>query len=175
MGLLHPSLGVKIHSPEKATMLIAHQRPGMMIFVETGTFRGDMLERLAGRFTKLYSIELSEEFYTEAQERFRDRGHITLLQGDSGTLMRQVLEDVHEPALFWLDAHAPGAITLFGPYAAPTGRELEAILTHPVRGHVILIDDARQFDRASIARVRELANAYDYRCVIEQGLFILEP
>lgn len=173
LGLYHPSLGVKIHSPEKAAMLLAHKTPAISTFVETGTLYGDMIERLASHFKQVYSIELDPELHARAEARFKEKENIQVIQGDSAEKMAEVLERLHEPALFWLDAHAPGAITLFGPDAAPTGKELEAILAHPTKGHVILIDDARHFDLRSIARVKELARAGGYRFTIKEGLFVL--
>jgi hypothetical protein len=47
--------------------------------------------------------------------------------------------------LFWLDGHYSGGITAKGRTDTPVAEELEHILTHPVMGHVVLIDDARCF------------------------------
>jgi hypothetical protein len=47
--------------------------------------------------------------------------------------------------LFWLDGHYSAGITARGDIATPISLELEAILSHPVKSHVILIDDARDF------------------------------
>ena len=53
------------------------------VLVETGTFRGDMLQALDGRFRRMYSIELHPELHERAKLRFAGRSHIQLLQGDS--------------------------------------------------------------------------------------------
>jgi len=52
--------------------------------VETGTFRGDMMQALSPYFKSLYSIELAKTLYEKAVERFREQPHITILFGDSG-------------------------------------------------------------------------------------------
>jgi hypothetical protein len=56
-----------------------------------------------------------------------------------------VLAGLREPALFWLDAHYCGPGSARGPLDSPIARELEALEAHPVRGHVVLIDDMRYF------------------------------
>jgi hypothetical protein len=53
---------------------------------------------------------------------------------------------LQQPALFWLDAHYSGPLTARGPLDSPIAQELAAIAAHPVRGHVILIDDMRDFN-----------------------------
>jgi len=61
------------------------------------------------------------------------------LQGDSAKVLPQLLPALKEPCLFWLDGHDFDIST-------PVKQELDAIYEHPVRGHVLLIDDARWFD-----------------------------
>ena len=78
-------------------------------------------------------------------ERFRADPRITLLQGDSGVRLQEVLDGLTEPALFWLDAHYSGPITARGAVDSPIVRELDAIRGHRVNGHVVLIDDMRDF------------------------------
>jgi hypothetical protein len=78
--------------------------------------------------------------------RFAARPDVTLLHGDSGSRLPEVLGQLTEPALFWLDAHYSGPITARGPLDSPIGQELEAIAAHPVGGHVVLIDDMRDFN-----------------------------
>ena len=50
------------------------------------------------------------------------------------------------PVLFWLDGHYSGGDTAKGELDTPVSVELDSILESPVKGHVILIDDARCFD-----------------------------
>ncbi len=114
--------------------------------VETGTCAGDTVEAVRGCFKQIVSIELSPVFYLMAAERLARHKHIRLLHGDSGELLGAVLRDIDRPALFWLDAHETGGEdTARGDKASPIVEEMEAILSHPVRDHVILIDDAPDF------------------------------
>ena len=121
------------------------RRFGPRVFVETGTFAGDTIEAVADRFDRVYSIELDPQWHRRAVERFKDRPTVTLLQGDSGARLREVVASLTEPALFWLDAHYSGPMTARGALDSPIVSELDTIRAHPVRGHVVLIDDMRDF------------------------------
>ncbi len=115
------------------------------IFIETGTYLGDMVYAMQGYFERLYSIELSTELYQNAKKRFAAQPHITILNGDSGAILSELMATIHEPVLFWLDAHYSAGITAKGDLDTPISKELEIIFNHPVTNHVILIDDARLF------------------------------
>jgi hypothetical protein len=131
----------------KQTLIKDYQRRfNLRVFVETGTFAGEMIDAVLGRFDRIFSIELDQGWYEKAVKRFADRPEVTLLHGDSGTRLPDVLRQVKEPALFWLDAHYSGPVTARGALDSPIVQELEAIAAHPVRGHVVLIDDMRDFD-----------------------------
>ena len=121
------------------------RRFGIRVFVETGTFAGDMIDAVKPRFQRIVSIELDPGWHARAVERFRSDTHVSLLQGDSGVRLKEVLASLTEPALFWLDAHYSGPITARGVVDSPIAQELEALRAHPVKGHVVLIDDMRDF------------------------------
>jgi hypothetical protein len=120
-------------------------RFGPRVFIETGTFAGGMIEAVRAQFDRVVSIELDPGWHSRAVERFRADPRITLLQGDSGVRLQEVLDALTEPALFWLDAHYSGPVTARGAVDSPIVRELEAIRAHRVAGHVVLIDDMRDF------------------------------
>lgn len=121
-------------------------RFGLRTFVETGTFAGEMTNAVRGHAARIVSIELDPRWHARAIERFRDCPDVELLQGDSATRLPEVLATLAEPALFWLDAHYSGPVTARGVIDSPIVSELEAIRAHPVRGHVVLIDDLRDFN-----------------------------
>ena len=114
------------------------------IFVETGTYLGDMVEAQRDHFKKIYSIELSEKLFNKAQKRFKDHSHVKILHGDSGTVLNKLMNEVDKPALFWLDGHYSGGITAKGEKETPIEKELEIILQAGPK-HIVLIDDARLF------------------------------
>jgi len=117
----------------------------LRVLIETGTYQGDMVEAMKDIFDKIISIELKRELYERATKRFKTNGHISIILGDSGKVLRDVLVEIDEPCLFWLDGHYSAGITAKEEVDTPIRKELDHILNHPVAGHVILIDDARLF------------------------------
>lgn len=128
------------------------------VLIETGTYLGDMMEAQKRHFTKLYSIELSEQLWERATGRFKSNPAINILQGDSGKVLHQLMPTINEPCLFWLDGHYSAGITALGEKECPVFEELDAIMQHSL-SHVILIDDARLFigknDYPTIAELSE--------------------
>mgnify|MGYP001806117693 FL=1 len=121
------------------------QKFSIHTLVETGTYLGDTIYACRNSFEKIYSIDLSIPLHEKAKKRFAGFSHITLLLGDSTTVLLDVIPQLQEPTLFWLDAHYCGGITGLGDLETPIWRELEAIFNHHITDHVILIDDARLF------------------------------
>lgn len=115
------------------------------ILVESGTYEGDTIDALKDTFSKVFSIELDDALFSKARDRFSHYPHISILHGDSARLLPAVLSSLDEPAVFWLDGHFSGTGTAKGISNTPILSELETILNHSVRNHVILIDDARLF------------------------------
>ena len=115
------------------------------ILIETGTYLGDMVHAMKKSFSRIISFELDQTLAAQAQQRFADDNHIRIIQGDSGKLLGNHLATINEPCLFWLDGHYSGGITAKGTLETPIKNELTVILSHPIGGHVILIDDARCF------------------------------
>jgi hypothetical protein len=71
---------------------------------------------------------------------------VTCLYGDSAEVLPAILENIDEPALFWLDAHYSGTKTAHGKVETPIIAELNTVLRHKwAAEHIILIDDARYF------------------------------
>ncbi|OGP71877.1 MAG: hypothetical protein A2Z73_01240 [Deltaproteobacteria bacterium RBG_13_60_28] len=123
--------------------------------IETGTYRGDMLYATKGVFKRLFSLELDADFYERARRRLSKFNHISIIHGDSGEKLPELLSAIDEPCLFWLDAHAAT-----GDQGCPLMQELNHIFNHPITDHVILIDDAQKFtgelDFPEIDSLREL-------------------
>jgi len=119
------------------------ERYQLKIFVETGTYRGDMVAAMNSLFEKIYSIELSDKLFAEAQRRFKRDTHVELIHGDSGKELGRIMPRIHQPAVFWLDGHYTAGDTARGDKDTPLREELDQILRAPDLGHVIVIDDAR--------------------------------
>lgn len=140
------------------------ERSGCRIFVETGTYRGDTLVAVSDLFEELHSVEIDETLYRQATERFRGEPKIHLHQGDSGLVLLRIAANYREPILFWLDGHASGGDTGSGEKHTPILEELKVIMSHPVRSHVVLIDDAMDFgtepDYPSLRKLRRITRSY---------------
>lgn len=136
---------------------------GARVFVETGTYLGDMVDAMRERFDRVYSIELSEELAHRAKVRFAGDRRVEILQGDSASVLPGLLDRIDEPCLFWLDGHFSGGLTALGDKISPIFEELETIFAHAVREHTILIDDARLFTESegypALEQVLALARA----------------
>lgn len=132
----------------KHTLLkqLASENRHLKTFVETGTWKGDMLYQLRRSFLQLHSIELDPDLHLAAQNRLSRFSQIQLWQGHSPEVLSNLLPRIETPTLFWLDAHyMAGGIPGFG--VCPVIAELDAIFAHcdPADNHLILIDDARNF------------------------------
>ena len=133
---------------------------GTEVFVETGTYLGEMVNAVKSSFKKIYSIELSPELYERAEKKFAKDKHILIIQGDSSRILPEILNHIYKPCLFWLDAHYSKGITVKGEKETPIMDELRRIFNNPINGHVILIDDARDFtgqnDYPDLEEIRKL-------------------
>jgi hypothetical protein len=114
--------------------------------IETGTFRGDMVNAQKNNFAKIYSIELNQSLAEKASERFKKYSHIEIYQGNSTDVLPKILEKVkNSNCLFWLDAHYSAGITSRSEKDSPIMDELEIIFATLKQNVVLLIDDARNF------------------------------
>jgi hypothetical protein len=137
--------GEPVRSPhllKQRTVREYAQRYGLRVLVETGTYYGEMVAAMKNRFDEIHSVEFDSHLALRAQEKFARWPHIHILQGDSQQVVPELLNSLTRPALFWLDAGYYGWAGLQGDKRRLT-TELEAILSHPVKKHVILMDDAR--------------------------------
>lgn len=146
------------------------RRHGLRTFVETGTFRGETIEFMLLEMDQLHSVELSDELHAAAVRMFQDQPKVHLHKGDSGTVLPEIVDGLTKPALIWLDAHYSAKVTAHGPEETPILAELRAVFARAKAPHVILIDDAREFEDKStypaLDEVRKIAesNGYDYEC-----------
>src|SRR5256885_2711053 len=137
--------GQPIRSPhllKQRTVRDYAQRYGLRVLVETGTYYGEMVAAMKDRFAEIHSVEFDSALTARAAKKFSRSPHVHIHQGDSQIVVPELLKSLRQPALFWLDAGYYGWAGLQGDKQRLT-TELEAILRHPLRGHVILMDDAR--------------------------------
>jgi hypothetical protein len=119
------------------------------IFIETGTYMGDMVDKVKALFPQVISIELDIALHAKAVERFKAHPHITIMQGDSGQVLASLMQTLDKTCLFWLDGHFSEGVTAKGELITPIVKELENIAANAAKTgnkHVIIVDDARLFN-----------------------------
>lgn len=148
--------------PIKQEIVVGYGRDhGIRTLVETGTHRGEMVAAALAWFDEVHTIELAPVFADLARRRFRRSDRVHIYEGDSAALLPDVLQRLHVPAVFWLDAHYSEGGTARGSKDTPIVDELSLLLDDP-HARVLLIDDARLFgsgDYPSLERVRSMAQA----------------
>lgn len=127
---------------------------GVTRFVETGTGTGEGLAHAAKYpFKGVWSCECEIGLAREAGKRFRHDQRVHIAVSDSVEFLETTEAFASgEPALFWLDAHFPGADYGLKPYDSvsnidtrlPLERELATIARCRPKGKdVIVCDDLR--------------------------------
>lgn len=117
----------------------------LKVFIETGTCFGRSVEAaLKLGYNDIRSVEAAKDRYEACAELFKGNPAVRLWCGESVATLPEMIADLQQPAVFWLDAHPSGE----GSYGDKTGcqteilkAELQIIAAHPVKNHVILIDD----------------------------------
>jgi hypothetical protein len=124
------------------------------LVVKENDFQSDLLkiinqvDAMLNQFKEIFSIELSRILFEKAKKKFSSYSysHVHIMCGQSGELLPEILRNVMQPCIFWLDAHWSGGSTAKGELETPIIQELKCILNHRnAENHVLLIDDARCF------------------------------
>jgi hypothetical protein len=115
------------------------------VFIETGTFLGETSQLASDIFSTVYTIEIYEELYNNAQNNFLNTNVHPIL-GDSTDMLPNLLSKVNENTVFWLDGHNSGPGTGVGSVDFPVLQECK-IIDENFKGDLglILIDDVRLF------------------------------
>lgn len=140
--------GKPIRSPhllKQRTVREYGEKYGLRILVETGTYYGEMISAAKSSFDRIYSVENDPALAQRAVRIFARDPKVQILEGDSQQVLPALLKSLAQPALFWLDAGYYGWAGLESDKHR-LSVELESILRHPVKGHVILMDDAHGLD-----------------------------
>jgi hypothetical protein len=118
------------------------------VFFETGTAAGDTIAAVHSVFKKIFSVEINKKYFENAKKRFASKKNIEIVNGDSGKVLASLLNNkINDTTLFWLDGHYNSILDPKGnELVCPIFGELDSIFNHPVKNHVILIDDARLFN-----------------------------
>lgn len=155
---------------------------GVNVAIETGTFEGEGTFFLARRFPRVITIEILQEYIDEVKSK-SPYSNIEYVFGDSRTALPNILANLNESAIFWLDAH--NTFQYFGSTEddCPLLEELDAIFNHGIQ-HFIIIDDLNSFlpeeeridhsegqlnNWVTISEIKEKAKAHGYTWAISWG------
>lgn len=77
--------------------------------VETGTYKGDTTLEFSKLVKQVFTIEISEPYYSEALTKFVKSKNIVSIKGTSPMEMEKIISGLYgkllRPTLFYLDAH----------------------------------------------------------------------
>jgi hypothetical protein len=113
-------------------------------FVETGTYLGDTSAWAANHFKSVISIEFAKPLYEDALKRFHNNSNVRLIYGHSGEKLTELLPEIQQTSIFWLDSHWSGGLTYGETDECPLLGELKAFIPSKLP-HFLFIDDARLF------------------------------
>jgi len=131
---------------------------GLTILVETGTYTGETAWAVRHEFDRIETVELEPSLARLARIRFGRTPSVHVHEGDSASVLPEILESLDRPALFWLDAH-PCTDRSATDAPVPLVAELAAIAAHRVDGHVVLVDDLRLMGSEGFPAVEQLTPA----------------
>jgi hypothetical protein len=176
-----PKKGNPPHQIKQYHIASMQKKTGARVFVETGTFRGDMIQAQYRNFNNLISIEISPTLYEAAVKRFKRKSKVLIVQGDSAYVLADIVKTIKDTAIFWLDGHYSGGRTGRGKKDCPVYEELAAIFNNSKTRHVIIIDDVRLFNGTSdYPLLQDFLNWWnvnhpDYDVEIIDDLMIFSP
>jgi hypothetical protein len=111
--------------------------PSDYFFVDAGTNLGAAVQlALSYGFSKVFSVDIDEDYYKRALERFKGNEKVRLFLGDANTVFPVIIQEMNDtPAFYWLDAHSVEQATL--------NRNLADIVKRNNSRDIIAIDDIR--------------------------------
>lgn len=150
-------------------LLFSKYKGDREIFIETGSFEGDGIQAaIDSGYKYIYSIEVQPHYYEHCQRRFGNYNNVSVLLGDSGSLLKEILSSVNQPAVFWLDGHYSGGATGSSGIESPLLQEVSTVIDHDSQDHVVMIDDVRDFkDSQRIDTVTKQPLGFDIYQIID--------
>lgn len=169
------------HLWKQAVLKSYAARYDLHTLVETGTYMGEMAAAMRQTMEKIFTIELSEALHHRALKRFAGDSAIHVLHGDSAVVLGRLAPELTTPCLFWLDAHYSAGVTARGDMDTPVVAEINQVLRQTELDHVVLIDDAAEFnglkDYPSIDAVQKIAAELrpDWTFCVAENIIRIQP
>lgn len=147
---------------------------GCQTFIETGSGSGMTTAQMATLGIQCHTVELDNARFLQIRQRFANTPNVTVHHGDSENILPVLLASLNTKTLFWLDAHYSWDGLQRAEKETPIVAEVLSILSHPIRDHVILIDDIRLFGRPVGERYRDYPAVEELRSMFPRDQVDIE-
>jgi hypothetical protein len=124
--------------------LLSTKKEKYPFFIETGTANGDTTFEMEKIFEHIYTIELNELSFINTKNKYSG-DKINFYLGDSSEIICDILPNINDNAVFFLDGHYSGGGTAMGKQHVPLYEELISINNFFKHKAIIIIDDYRLF------------------------------
>lgn len=137
------------------------------VFVETGTYQGGTTDMVNNNIhgVKIRTLELSNVFYHNCKERFKNNSNIEVFHMNSKHDLYNCIKDIDEKITFWLDGHWSDVhnIGCDSETKCPILFELEQLKLHSIKTHTIMVDDIRLMDNIhfSVTKDKVIKKIYE--------------
>ena len=147
-------------------------------FIETGTWLGYTSCEASKVFDHVYTVEILEKRYNEAQIVLGSKKNVLQYLGNSPDFLNHILPTIETPVLLWLDAHWK---TTDNSEATAILGELDALKKAYLKNAIIMIDDIRDFlkdsDYPSTSQIFEKILSIDgsYKIILMGDILLAYP
>ncbi|MBV9304111.1 MAG: hypothetical protein JOY62_11780 [Acidobacteriaceae bacterium] len=167
------------HLLMERNIVTTSKRYGLSIFVEAGTYLGDMVDAIRRNFEQVYSIEVSQQLCKKARTRFRKNPNVTILEGSSSVVLSQLIPTLQRPTLFWLDHYCDDPLEAED-RQPPVLSEISTILEHMAGRFVILSSSAHLFGTYGLPTVHQVKDlvadtAPNMKLLVENDILRITP
>jgi hypothetical protein len=130
-------------------------------FIETVTYLGETIFHMEQYFSNLYTIEIKKQFYETVKNNYKGN-KINFYLGDSGDVLTEILPNINDKSIIFLDGHWSAGNTGKGKkdfplYEDPLYEELNIIISNHKDEAIVIVDDVRLFGKGP-NKVTEIYN-----------------